>query len=840
MLRTKRARAAAAIVVLVLCGIFVPPYVTLDRFKANVTQMISDSLGRKVSVGAITLRLIPQPGLDLTDFQVEEDAAFSAEPMLRADEVTAYLRLTALWQGRFEIARLSLKNPSLNLVRNAQGDWNIESLLARATQVPAAPTAKRKPEARPRFPYIEADAGRINLKLGQEKKAYALSEADFALWLAGEGEWRMRLEARPIRTDANLSDTGTIRVEGAATRAATLRDTAVRFDYEWEKAQLGNLSQLVRGRDLGWRGSLTINGSLAGTPRELLLSAQAGLRDFRRYDILAGDELNADLRCSARYLGDTQTLAAIDCRLPVSNGEVAARGMVSGLLGPRTWELSVAATSVPASEVLRLARHMKKDMGDLSASGTVDAAFSYRPLGGGHAWSGGGATSVVRFSGKPLPTPFEVAPIRFALAPVPDPLFHTPASPFRRKALPQEGPTVTRLTVQPINVSLGGAMPAAIEARFDREAFQMTVRGDAELGRATVIAAAFGLRPPQTGATGSARLDLALNGDWSGFAPPSATGSVQLRNVSAEIKGLNAPVEITSGALTLSPAGIDVANLNARFANGVALQGSLHLPRGCSTLLNCPVRFAFTAPALNLDELNRLLNPRFHAQPWYHFFVGSTQTTGMKRLEAEGTLATPRLVIKSATVNRFACSVKFSGGKLWLKDATGELYGGRHKGEWTADFSGNTPVYEGKGTLERVDVAQLATAMRDNWGAGLVWGEYVFSASGDTATELATSAVGELRFDWRNGMLRHVGLHTAAPLRIRKFAGTVALREARLVFDAGRMETPEGIYTVSGSSTFARALDFKVEGATRSYVVGGTLERPRVTTPPPTEAVLKQ
>ena len=132
MLRTKRARAAAAIVVLVLCGIFVPPFVTLDRFKANVTQMISESLGRRASVGAITLRLIPQPGLDLTDFQVEDDAAFSAEPMLRADEVTAYLRLTALWQGRFEIARLSLKNPSLNLVRNGQGDWNIESLLAHA------------------------------------------------------------------------------------------------------------------------------------------------------------------------------------------------------------------------------------------------------------------------------------------------------------------------------------------------------------------------------------------------------------------------------------------------------------------------------------------------------------------------------------------------------------------------------------------------------------------------------------------------------------------------------------------------------------------------------------
>lgn len=839
MLRTKRARTLAAIVFLVLCGIFVPPYVTLDRFKTRVTGMISDSLGRRASVGAITLRLLPQPGLDLTNVRIDDDPAFSAEPLLQSDEVTAYLRLTSLWRGRFEIARLSLKNPSLNLVRNAQGDWNIESLLARATQVPAAPTAKRQPEARPRFPYIEADDGRINLKLGQEKKAYALSEADFSLWLEGEGQWRMRLEARPIRTDANLTDTGTIRVEGSVGRAAALRDTNLRFDYEWEKAQLGNLSQLVRGRDLGWRGSLTIDGSLAGTPRELQLGASARLRDFRRYDILAGDEVNADVRCSAQYLGDTQTLSSIDCRLPAANGEVVARGTVASLLGERKWELSVAATGVPMSEVVRLARHVKKDMGDLSASGTMDAAFSYRALGGQQVWSGGGATSLVRFTGKPLPTPFEVAPIRFSLGPAPDPLFQPPPSPFRRRLRPEEQPMLSRLTVQPMNVSLGGTTPATIEGRFDRERYYVTVRGEAELGRTTAIAAAFGLRPPPTGAAGNARLELALSGDWKGFAPPLVTGSAQLRNVTAEIKGMNAAVEITGALLAFSEDGVDALNLNA-VTGGIALQGDFHLPRGCSTLLDCRVRFNLTSPKLDLDELNRVLNPRFHPQPWYRFIVGSTPTTGLRRLQAEGTLATPKLVIKSAVVNRVSCAVRFEGGNLWLKDVAGDLYGGKHKGQWTADFSGNAPVYEGRGTIAGVDVAQLSAAMRDGWGAGLVAGDYTFSASGDTAADLATSALGELKFDWRKGALRHVGLRGAAPLRMRRFTGTLRLRETRLTFDAGKMETPEGIYTVSGSSTFARALDLKLESATRTYQVTGTLERPRVTTPPPTEAVLKQ
>jgi hypothetical protein len=847
-LRSNRARVLAALAVVVLCGIFVPPLVTLNRFKARVSGSISAALGRHTTVGDIRLRLVPQPGLDLTNFVVDDDPAFSAEPMLRADEVTAYLRLASLWQGRFEIAQLSLKNPSLNLVRNAQGDWNIEALLARATQVPTAPTTKRRPEARPRFPYIEAEEGRINLKLGNEKKAYALSEADFALWLASEDEWRMRLEARPIRTDANLSDTGTLRVEGSLVRAAALRDTALRFDYEWERAQLGNLTQLVWGRDRGWRGALTLNGSVAGTPHDLLLSARVRVADFRRYDILAGDEFNADLRCSARYLGDTQTLSAIDCRLPAGSGEVAARGMVTGVLSDRRWELSVAATAVPVSEVVRFARHAKKDMGSLYAAGSLDAAFTYRVLGGQHVWSGGGATSLVRFTGRPLATPFEVAPIRFSLGPVPDPLFQPerrPDSPFQPRLRPRLDaagpPMISRLVIQPMSVSLGGALPATIDARFDREGYSIGLHGDSEIARATSIAAAFGFRPPQTGASGGARLDLALTGDWQGFAPPLATGSALLRNVTAEIKGVNAPVRIAGGLLAFSAAGVDALNLNAAFpAAGITLQGDLHLPRGCSTLLNCPLRFALTSPALSLDDLNRLLNPRFHPQSWYRFIVGSTPTTGLRRLQAEGTLSTPRLAVKSVTVNRFSCALRLAGGKLLVREATGELFGGKHSGEWSADFSGNTPVYEGAGSLDRADVAQLSTAMRDSWGAGLASADYKFSASGDTAAELAASALGELRFDWRNGMLRHLGLRGEPPLRLRRFAGMLRLREARLTFDAGRLETAEGIYSVSGSSTLARTLDLKLEGPTHTYLVTGTLERPRVSAPPATEAVLQQ
>ncbi|MDP9267999.1 MAG: AsmA family protein [Acidobacteriota bacterium] len=848
-LPSQRARIVIAIIVLILVGIFVPPLVTANRLKGRIAGAVSNALGRKASFGEIHLRLLPQPGFDITDFVVEDDPAFSAEPMVRADEVTAYLRLTSLWQGRLEIAQLSLQNPSLNLVRNERGEWNLTAPLERASQVQAAPTAQRRPEARPRFPYVAASDGRINFKFGQEKKSFAFSEADFALWLASENEWRMRLEARPIRSDANLSDTGTLRVEGSAVRAAAPADTAVRFDFEWEKAQLGNLTQLIWGHDRGWRGDVEVSGSVAGTPRELLLSTRARISEFRRYDIFASDAFSADARCTARYLGDAQTLSAIDCHLPSGNGEIATRGMVANLLGDRRWELSVSATDVPMAELARFARHAKKDMlPNLTATGDVDAAFTYRTRGGRNVWTGGGSTSALQLSASGLTPPLEVGAVRFVLGPFPDPLaapVRKTGSPFTTKTKVKtalaDQPMNSRLTVQPFTIALGAAAPLIAEGRVDREAYLLNVRGDAELRRLTALAAAFGLRPAQLGATGTAHLDVALSGDWKGFGAPLVTGNAQLRGVSAEIKGVNSPLQLTSALLTFSASGVDAFNLSASFSgSSVMLQGTLHLPRDCSTLVDCPVRFTLSSPVLNLDDLNRLLNPRFAVHPWYRFLVGTTETTGLRRLQAEGTLSTPRLVMKSVIINHVVTTVHVAGGRVALAGVTAEVFGGKQRGEWTADFSGDAPVYSGTGTLEQADVAQLGAAMRDNWGAGTISAAYKFSASGDTAADLAASAAGELQFGWKNGMLRHVTLRGAQPLRIKRFTGTVQLAGARLTFPAGRMETPEGIYAVSGSSTFARALDFKLAGPVRSYTITGTLEHPQVSSPPDSEAGLKQ
>src|SRR5215471_21451251 len=145
-----RRRAGAALfvsfLVLALC---VRPGV--NGLRRRIINSVSLSLGRKVDVQWVKLRVLPRPGFELVNFVVYDDPLFSAEPVLRAEEVTAALSFGSLVRGRMEIGRLSLKEPSLNLGRGTNGHWNVESLIERAAH--AQPVRAQKPlPARPVFP----------------------------------------------------------------------------------------------------------------------------------------------------------------------------------------------------------------------------------------------------------------------------------------------------------------------------------------------------------------------------------------------------------------------------------------------------------------------------------------------------------------------------------------------------------------------------------------------------------------------------------------------------------------------------------------------------------------
>src|SRR5208337_1191029 len=271
-----RLRIALAVLALLVLALVVPPLISVSHYKGQITHLIAQSLGRPVRLSSVEVRLLPWPGFVLHDLSVAEDPAYGAEPVLHASEVTASLRLLALWRGKLEIDKISVDEASLNLVRAGPGRWNLDPIFRTAAAQTGVRIGGSGDQANasadsgaggPRLPSLEATNSRINFKNGAEKLPFSLLNADISLWQASPGEWRIRLRGQPARTDVSLyqEETGVVRMEASVRSAPALREMPVHVDLDWRQAQLGQLARLLTGSDPGWRGDLTGELHLDGT-----------------------------------------------------------------------------------------------------------------------------------------------------------------------------------------------------------------------------------------------------------------------------------------------------------------------------------------------------------------------------------------------------------------------------------------------------------------------------------------------------------------------------------------------------------------------------------------------
>ncbi len=855
---SSKRRMAVAAVLLLLLFLLRPG---ASRLKSRIAASIGAGLARPVEIGSVHLRLLPRPGFDLENVVVYDDPAFGQEPMLRAPEVTADLRLISLLRGRLEIARLDVNDPSLNLVHGENGRWNLEALLERTAHVPLAPTAKAKSEARPAFPYIQVSSGRINFKIGQEKKPYALTNADFALWQESENTWGIRLKAEPFRSDVNLNDTGTLRVNGTWQRALSLRQTPLQLSVEWDRPQLGQLTKFLSGEDKGWRGGLQLDMTLAGTPANLQVSSDISIRDFRRYDISNAQTLPVAAHCDGRYSSLDHVVHEVFCRLPVGNGQLTLKGDV-GLPASHRYDLVLNAEEVPASALVALAQHAKRSLPeDLAANGEVRGSLMMQrngPAGGAPKFSGSGEIIGLHLASASTRAGLDAAsiPLSFIAAGSVD---HGLAE----HGLAERGLAANAepaLQFGPFALASGRATSPVARGWFGLSGYRITLLGEAEVGHTLRIARLFGLPALAATADGQAQVDLQIAGTWHGWMEgtrasfsnlpqPQVTGTAKLHNVRVEVRGVEEPFEISSANLQLLPGKVRVTKLAASAAHAL-WTGSLELPRGCGTPGACTISFDLSTNQLKLSDAAQWVNPRPKPRPWYRLPAGNDQPapTFFTSLHAEGGVTASRLLLRGIAANHVSADVSLDAGKLQLSDLRGELLGGKHRGQWQADFSVRPAVYSGSGTLTGIALQQLANAMHDDWIAGTASGNYEITASGATSSGFWNSAEGIVQFDVRDGMLPHLLLVSDGdPLKVDQMQGRAHLEEGKIEIKEARLDSPSGKFQLSGTALLTRELDLKLTskpdaaGAAKTYAVGGTVAEPRVTqvSSPETQAQLK-
>jgi AsmA protein len=841
MTSQKKKVVAIVLVVLALC-IFVPPNINGARFSKRLASTLSAALGREVKIGSVKYRLFPRPGFDLYDFQVMDDPKFSAEPLLLCGKVTADLRLTSLWQGRLEIANLKLTDdnapPSLNLVY-AGDHWNLESLLLRVEQVPTAPTAKRSAEHRSRFPYIEASAGRINLKVGPEKKPYALTNTDFAFWLAAEDTWHIRLEGHPVRTDMNLNDTGTVRLEGDVKRAANLRDMPVKLQVSWEKAQLGQFSALMLGQDKGWRGALDASADVVGPLADLRIDATADVNSFRRFDI----NRNAMPRVRTRCLGDyTKGILGLKCDTPLGTGGL----LVTAHFTPsaHSYDLSLVANRVPLSLIATLARQARRTLpDDFTATGDLNAAFGFHSRAGVHDFHGTGMTTPFMMQSSTGDKPFAVSAVRFHIGAGDTPSVlvvkkkksSAPAQPTPAVA-PSAAYDSGSLTVDSFSVQMGPSTTLQVQGSLDNNGYFVSAKGMVPMERLLAFGRATGFNSQIANTTASAQVDLNVSGPWANFAAPKLHGTAHLQNLATWIPGLKdrlvmseADAQITDTALTLN-------KISGQFEHSpIAFTGSISSPISCEGNTACKLQFDLHLDSLAVPDVADLMG--YTEKGWSLPFL-SGQENKLPDFRAEGSIAVGELKIADVPLEKFAAHVEVGDHTLVVSRAAAKVGGGSTQGEWKVDWSGSQPKYAGTGSLEGVTLERVAppdtvAGQVAQWLSGRAQVSYSAHFEGTKPQEMSASAGGRIEFQVSNGSSRMLALDGGRPLRFTGVQGAVELDRQALKVLPSKFKAENRIYLMSGTISLAnKQAKLKVSTSGTQWEITGALEKPQITPQP--------
>lgn len=124
---------AIVVAVLILAFILTVSLFNVNKFRPRIQAELQTKLGRPVTLGELHLRLFPL-SIRVEGLTIGQAAGWPAQhPFATAKEVYASAGLFSLLRGQPHINDLTLDQPQIELIRNAQGAWNFSNIGTGAT-----------------------------------------------------------------------------------------------------------------------------------------------------------------------------------------------------------------------------------------------------------------------------------------------------------------------------------------------------------------------------------------------------------------------------------------------------------------------------------------------------------------------------------------------------------------------------------------------------------------------------------------------------------------------------------------------------------------------------------
>jgi AsmA-like C-terminal region/AsmA family len=808
-------------VLLWLADIGISLLIRHTRLQRRITARLESAFGRPVEVGAYDFSLWGGPTLQAQSVTFGEDPRFGHEYFLRAESLTVRLRWQGLIRGHIQLGTVSMERPSLNLVRNSDGDWNLAEWLSKPASAASTPASGASPAASQsvRFSRIEVDSGRINFKRGDEKLPFALVGVTGYVEPAGAGRWSMDLEAIPTRAAVNVQQAGVLHVSGHMGGTSS-RLRPAELDVSWSDASLPDVLRLARSNDYGVRGMLTLIMNARTEDREdgWSIQSRAEFRQLHRWDLALRPDnpaLNvfANIHWNPMTFGFEISDATIEA--PHSRASGSARvvwetAAQTSAAKPSPVSIHVASSLVDLNDILTWIRAFHSNVAaDISIHGFAGVNGNVS----GWPWRMNRAAVTINgadLEGARLRVPAHLGNVQFhfddgiaSLAPV-SLSFGASASSLRMEASSKPGspdfPTfhlIGDLTQARDLIATASALGWNISRGWDLAG---PVRCDLRWQ-----GAAFPWRTQPTGSI-----------DWGG-----ESGEVSLRTTF-----LNLPIEKIRARSDWKPGSRHIA-LSSAGAFGARWSGSFDRRESGGW------QFALSADHLSAADIDRWLNPQWRESfldRMLPFLNARSSTNAVTdNLRANGHLVLDQFTLAPVVVHRLQGDLKVEGHHIELSNARGQFYGGNISASFDADLA-PIPYYRLNVDFSSIDLAALSASSPafENIFSGAASGELALHARGANRSDLLASLVckGKARVD--DAEFRNINLaDSLGEGAIRP--GVSSFHEASAVFTCGdreikladlRLLTPSGEIDAVGSFDFTHVLDFRLRAFS-----GAPLER---------------
>ena len=763
------------VVIVIAASLIVPHLIDINKYHSQIQTELEKKIGRQVSVGEMKLSLFP-PSVEVSDPVIGEDKSFATgRPFATVKKLAVSIKLWPLLRKDVEVKSLQLDRPHIELVRNAQGEWNFTTLGQEAKpspgqSAPAQPAPPTNPAEAPKkssgelslanLDIIDGQVAITDFQKHQSRAVYDHIDVNISNF-APDQEFSIRLAA-------HLPGEGkqTVALEGNAgpIRQKDMLNTHFDGTLQLDQVSISGVEKFLNSQALsGIEGQVSGKAKVTNDGGKIASDGTIKLDSPRIHNVNVGYPISLDYDVADDLAGDVIQIHRGNIKL--GSTPITITGILNTRPTPSQIDLKLTAAEASIGEAARLASAFGVAFGQgVEVNGKVSANIQAKGEMTKPVMNGQLSARDLNIIGKDLPQPVKVNAIELGLTP-------------------------ETIRSNDFTATTGSTSVTANFALAQYTAPNSTINAslravNAKVGELLNIAKACGVSAVE-GMSGDGLLSLDVHAQGPMKVPSAMnfSGSGKVQNASLKMPSLTKPVQIRNSDLNFSQ--------NSATLQNMAISVGQTNAGGSITLKNFAapqVQFTLAVDKVNVTELQQIFGaapsapPRAAAEKDFWRLVPAANAQAAKpgepgiltKMTGGGTVNFGEVQYNELLINNVRSNVTLNHGLIQMNPLTSQLYGGQENGSVSIDMRPAQPVYTVNVKTDKVDANKLISSVSSVKQViyGLLTSNVNATLSSTGADTMARGLNGKLGINLVNGKLANLDLlHELAA--VGKFVGGV-------------------------------------------------------------------